>query len=462
MKNKILQIVFLLIFLAFPVSSEALNQTTSPQPDLSFGSAGLITLHGGINVSEKYDIRYGTKIDFPNGNIFLSSYNKSTDGRFILETRRVDPTGKLDPTFGNKGNITPKSDRTCTILSPNGNIIIVGTAGPKESYIYDNSELSLWRYDANGKPDKAFGKKGKATFRDKKASDYFPISAAIDPSGNIVISGFYTISHVGIFQAVWRFKSNGSIDSAFADNGCYRLADVRGIKRIDHSFTSLAVDKNGKILIAGVTTTDHGGFNYTGDLTIWRLDHNGKPDQTFADRGKITVRSTIDPDANWATDIRLDSNQNIYAIGQIHPAGSLLAAERFPCLWRFGPNGERDRSFGKEGLTPCDNLNATFKSFAFDKEGNIIIVGYIVNPSDPNDKSNSPQSGSVAALWKYTGTGQSEQTFGENGIYLFNAGSNIDSKGYKVEIDKNNRIVVCGYIESESHQNITGLSRFDQ
>src|SRR4051812_39843973 len=120
---------------------------------------------------------------------------------------------KLDSSFGINGFIkTDAGKNNYNYGSAPGSAVLIGTNG---SMYMTHGSLSKWR--SNGSLDSAFGVNGSAD------PGFFVANAAIQPDGKIVVVG--TVDSIYSFNfrqtnfAVARFNLDGSLDSSFAVDG---------------------------------------------------------------------------------------------------------------------------------------------------------------------------------------------------------------------------------------------------
>src|SRR5215207_6264020 len=93
---------------------------------------------------------------------------------------------------------------------------------------------------------------------------------AIEDDGRIVVAG-QSRHHF----AVARYRRSGELDRSFASDG------TRVMERWSKGKAgAIAIQKNGKIIVAGDTNTD---------LTVARFRRNGALDRSFGNRGKVVV-----------------------------------------------------------------------------------------------------------------------------------------------------------------------------
>ncbi|HSD63194.1 MAG TPA: T9SS type A sorting domain-containing protein [Ignavibacteriaceae bacterium] len=262
--------------------------------DTTFAGTGYVALRFDAVSSGSF---YGVYIQ-PDGKILAagSETGNANGGSYGFGTMRFLPTGELDTTYGVMG----KSAITCNILynwvgsvlSPDGGIIMASTG-------YDgNYKYFLAKMDNLGNRDTTFGINGIAELATQ--NNYSTILAITD-DGKILMGGttYSTDSHWQM--TVFRFLSDGTLDSAFAAGG-----------RIDMRFTSddylndLIVDQEGKILVAGETG------NYG---VVARLTSDGNLDTTFASEGRIIQSLNNNSGTSYFTSLILLSDESVLTVG---------------------------------------------------------------------------------------------------------------------------------------------------
>jgi uncharacterized delta-60 repeat protein len=99
-----------------------------------------------------------------------------------------------------------------------------------------------------------------------------------------------------VLAAVVRYTANGALDRIFSGDGMLVEGDRElqddeinvGIYDID-----VAVQKDGKVLVAGVANAEDGGEDGNNVLVVIRYTYNGKRDSTFGSNGKVTAVARI-------------------------------------------------------------------------------------------------------------------------------------------------------------------------
>lgn len=201
----------------------------------------------------------GTVLTLINSNCEAFAIAIQNDGKIIVAgdtyngsdydfaMTRYNSNGTLDAGFGNNGIIATAvgnfNDMAKAVaIDPDGRILLAGFTS-KDGFIDD--DFAVVRYLSTGQQDKTFGLNGIATMKIGEGSDYCN-DMAIQSDGKIVLAG-QTINQRRFSDfAVARFNSNGTIDSAFGDNGKTITALTA---RTDDGFATTLQGE--KIIVAG-------------------------------------------------------------------------------------------------------------------------------------------------------------------------------------------------------------------
>ncbi len=140
------------------------------------------------------------------------------------------------------------------IPQADGKVVAVGYAGW--------NTLVIARYLSNGQPDPAFGTNG---YTELTGNDFEAYGVAQDANGDYVVTGCDTGN-----IAVWRFLPDGSLDTSFGSSG----EEMIDLGAFEYG-TAIAVQSDGKIIVAGASTSTEGG------LPVVRLNSDGSLDTSF-------------------------------------------------------------------------------------------------------------------------------------------------------------------------------------
>lgn len=248
--------------------------------DSSFGEGGKVITPVGSSADQFYTV--GIQSD---GKIVAAGRSGVGDHwpetfQFLLV--RYNRDGSLDTTFGEDGIVTTlkeesddnnrHDDRVYEIaFQTDGKIVIAGGFRVNEALgAVREINLGLARYHTNGILDTTFGGTGiikeSILTHDDRADDWYAL--AIQADGKIVAgTSHITESHPNNYYvdfALVRYKSDGSRDEDFGDNG--RVIQNLGIGDFVHA---LAIQADGKIVVVGESGADESWDH--GKLTLLRF-----------------------------------------------------------------------------------------------------------------------------------------------------------------------------------------------
>jgi uncharacterized delta-60 repeat protein len=287
---------------------------------------------------------------------------------------RFSKDGVIDTTFGSNGvavyDFGVAEDELYDIaIQSDDRIVAVGAVDSAT----DDLNIGVVRLQADGSVDTAFGNQGQISTDFFHQLDY-AAAVAIQPDGKIVVAGsaFRTATD-GAFAAV-RYDTAGALDPTFSSNG--KVFSNTG--PIYDFATSVEIQSDGKILLAGVRQNNNGGvfqhirFNTNGTVDkkwktnfagVWeaaysvaltaagkivtggRSDNGGDSrmslschlsdgarDMSFGKSGK--VKTDIDTGSDGISTIRIQADNKIVAIGTTHDAagrGRFIVARYLGC-----------------------------------------------------------------------------------------------------------------------------------
>ncbi|WP_165226030.1 hypothetical protein [Aquisphaera insulae] len=431
-----------------PLERRALLSAGSLDP--TFGSGGSVTTDFPLVPATAQGT--GGVVD-SSGRLVVAGLVSDADGDFTTVLMRYTRGGALDPTFGQGGRIvTPIVGRQVLIgvrpsvaLDASGDILVTGPLSrPPYSPDWAVNDFAVARYTPGGRLDTTFGDHGIAATNIGYAlgstvlpTDDTPSAIAVQPDGKIVVSGTTSGNpyDFGIDYAfgVARFNADGSLDAGFGTGG-HAVAAPSGPYSYSFNYSyayDLALAPDGKIVVAGTTTSDEGSswyytaarfttagqldtgfasdgiyfgrsagfFAFPGDAPVvvqadgkvvlgetisWnfslqRLNVDGTPDASF---GTASVVTTVLPTTSRLTDLALQPDGKILAVGW-NSSGTTSTNTGFVLARYSGTTGAADASFGTGGvsITSPPVAQDRAKVAALQPDGKILLVGYTPVPS---------------------------------------------------------------------------------
>jgi len=396
----------------------------------------------------------------------------------------VPDPGDLDRHFAGTGKTTldiRHSDSAQGIaIDAQGRIVVAGSTSDATS-----GDFTVARYMPDGSLDPSFGTDGIVRTDFSGRADR-ATALDLDSDGRMVVAGMSKGPRGLDYCAMARYRTNGSLDPSFGDGGRV-LASLGGP---DNSIHAMAIDSQGRIVVAGQRYRYHDTFDYY-DFLVGRFTPNGTLDSTFGRNG--TVSTDLVYTLDWAYSVALDSRDRIIAAGEASSYGETSSS----ALARYRPGGGLDTSFGDGGKVetsfgnhiydeadavtvddagriiaagggslyhteftlsrydPDGNLDASFGSggmvrtrfpdsawanaLALDGQGRIVAVG-----------SNTTGAVGQLALARYKPDGSLDGSFGSGGMVMTPFGRENDVRGDAAAIDERGRIVAAGTVYSGS------------
>lgn len=278
-----------------------------------------------------------------------------------LEARCLLTAGDLDPSFGAGGKVTTDfgaaSAQSATVaLQSDGKIVVAGTT-------FDSTfAFTVARYNADGTLDSTFDGDGVATTRFGDARG-FATSVVIQADGKIVVAGGIADSSSVDFGLV-RYNDDGSLDTAFGTGGVVRTSFGTSQCRIG----GMALQSDGKIVVAGYLDTNIGSDNYAFALARYAAD--GSLDSSFDGDGRLIT--DFGPGIDIAYSVGLGANGQIVAAGFTSNGSNEDVA-----LVRYNDDGTLDASFDQDGKLTI-NLGITSdraRGVVVQSDDKIVVVG---------------------------------------------------------------------------------------
>ena len=332
-----------------------------------------------------------------------------------LAVSRYNRDGTLDNSFGDNGKLEGDSKQGDTrfnaiAIQADGKAVAAGVTWNGSNY-----DFAVARYNANGHPDSTFNDDGKQ-ITNFGALDQAS-SIVIQPDGKIVVAGNCKTQF-----AIARYNTNGSLDNTFSADG--KLIISMGFS---DACTSVALQSDGKIVMAGYTFTD---TNYdSAHFAIVRLNSDGTVDNTFSDDGKQLT--DFDSSPSFATSVAIQTDGKIIVAGRSY----LNQNDNFS-LARYNINGSLDTTFSHDGKqnNVFGNDDYFGEALAIQNDGKIITAGF----------NESLFTGSTSfAIARYKINGDLDNTFSDDGFQATYLGADFNF-GTSVAINNDGKIAVGG------------------
>ncbi|WP_313916166.1 hypothetical protein [Tahibacter sp.] len=363
------------------------------------------------------------------------------------------PPGELDPTFGSAGKLTTDffaSAEEINAVAPlsDGRFVVAGTVvgrnltGPGSS-----PNFSVARYLPDGRLDPSFGTAGLVHL-DRSGNVDEAHALKLLPDRSLLVFGILANTAYSDF-ALLKLRPDGSADTTFGDavpgtgarTGAV-LLDVAGANFHDEG-RHLAVQRDGKIVVAGNTLVVVGNFRYR-RTTVARFSADGVLDTSFGGNGSgyrvldgffAADPQTSDYVSGIATNQRgdLPADDSITLVGYTFARNNAFAT-------RLTRDGATDTSFGNQGRVLFSAISSggvasgvsDLRAARIDNAGRLVLVG------SGNDRG--------LAFLRLLPNGSPDTNFGTNGRTLVKLSSisNYD-EARALALQGNGKIVASGY-----------------
>ncbi len=394
-----------------------------------------------------------------NGKIVVAGYSKHGTNPDDFAVVRYNTGGALDGEFGtittdparsgkHLVNINGEDKAHAVAVDSGGKFLLAGytdiTSGTDET----NDDFALTRLDANGTEDFTFGtelpggasRTGTVPLDFAKGDDRAHTMALLGGGTRIMLAGYATSGSTKEF-ALARYTALGELDLSFGIGGrvttSFAAPDAYG--------NAMAVQTDGKIVVAGYVENDNGTTATTDDhddFTVARYNPDGSLDTAFGNGGRVSTDIGTGSD-DQANAVAIDSSGNIVVAGQSSSDG--VGDNRDFAVVRYTSAGALDTAFSTDGkvTTNFNSKSDIAYAVAIDSSGNIVVGGVANNSSDREH----------FALARYTSAGALDTNFGTGGkVTEAFAGANASIHALALQSD--NKIVVAG----AAHNGTGGLT----
>lgn len=376
--------------------------------DSTFNAAGYVTtaIDNGDDNGNAMAIQADGKIV-----VAGESYNGND---FDVALSRFNVDGTIDNSFGTNGKVTVNLGNIydtgkSVAIQVDGKIVVVGNFISALTGLF---KLCVLRFNSNGTPDNTFTSGGI----DSIAVGTYSVQAnstALQSDGKIVIAG-NTSNGSDLDFLVIRLNTDGTFDAGFGTNGVV----VTQVGNSDDVANAVAIQPDGKIVVAGKTNTA---------MAVVRYNSDGTLDNTFSSDGKVTT-SLNGNDKAFAVAVQSD--------GKIVVCGETLGGNSYDmAVVRYTAAGVLDNTFSTDGklTTPLGSAYDGGYAIAVQEDGKIIVAGKTAGSPDDN-----------VAVVRYTTSGALDNTFGTNGKVSTDISGHGDA-AFGMALQADEKIVVAGY-----------------
>ena len=236
--------------------------TTAGVLDTSFSGDGVF-IHDSAAGGE--DDNGNSVITDSLGNIIIVGRSDSVANLGDMTVWKLSSSGVLDTAFNGSGFFTQNDaaggsgfdSATDIILDSSGRYYVTGYSRNASG----NNDMVLWKLLSTGSLDTTFNAVGFVTYDAGNNSNDTGEALIVDSEDRIVVSG-----SGGANLSVWRYNTDGSLDSNFNTDGFFSHDSAAGGFAID-SGTSVVEDSLNRLYFGGFSENASGDL----DATFWRM-----------------------------------------------------------------------------------------------------------------------------------------------------------------------------------------------
>jgi uncharacterized delta-60 repeat protein len=382
-----------------------------PVPDGTYGTKGFVQI--GVQSLGWEPSRVLAQPD--GGSLVLLA---AEDGGNSVVIVRLDAGGTLDEGFGDGGvlrtGMTGGARCSDIELDPAGGILFSGMG--------DNLDFAIWRYEADGTRDMAFGDGGTARIPDGRVGVACELARQAD--GRIVAAG-------GVWgqETIARFTADGQLDPTFGDGGVVRPAGWT----IDDEVRDVIVRPDGRIVLGGARPeVDSDRYE---SWIVTQLLADGAPDTRFGEDGT----ALFELDADMA-DMVLRPDGRLVAVGS-----SLLFSPQHHyefTVAQITGTGALDTRWGRAGIATAVDGGMARSAVLLD-DGSLVVAGR----DFPLEENFEGPDGFILAKW--TTAGALDVGFGDRGIAIE---ENLEGSeaAYAIDVQPDGKLLVAGEVPGVS------------
>lgn len=376
--------------------------------------------------------------------------------------------GSSDPQFGIGGRLSlslGNGNDEIHAVTPlrDGRFLVAGqTVGPNNHTTGHSPNLLVARFLADGRRDPGFGNDGVWQM-DLEAGIDFARAMTVLPDRSLLIAGRLSPGAYGDIGLV-KLRPDGTLDTGFGmtvagQRQGFNLFDIGG-PAIHDEATAIAVQRDGRIVVAGITRVVVGGGLYARGV-LARFTADGLPDPSFGSGGTgYTILPAMGPNdgGDHVTGIALTARGGLAGDDRITVVGHTVSRNN-AFVARFTANGTADSSFGDPlasgGRTGVVTFSATSSSgvhrgVATVNAARLLADGRIVLTGSGSDRG--------VTFLRLTAQGGLDTSFGVDGrrTVKFSSVSDYDEPA-ALAVQGNGRLVAAGYATNRA----TGAPRSD-
>lgn len=316
------------------------------QLDERFGNQGKYRYKAPRGTEEEKEVMHiKDMLLLKDGKIMVAGHKKARSNNVFL--LRLLPNGVPDSSFGQYGysvldHTDLSNEALIRLTKSDNNDYFIG-------YINEGGRISSIKVNESGVMDMSYGNgNGLFSYKNENQKAYFPNEGNIekDSKNRLYFTTFCQSDEDGHIMQIYRVTEDGKLDKDFADNGVRKLLTDKKYREYFKAGNTTFLPDN-KILISTKYYDTKNNIS-TGYHIVFKLNENGTPDLTFADKGMATI--TITPGDNQLSRIATLADGKIMTWDIADLTASENLKTKVLVSRRFGKSGQLDNTFGKNGL----------------------------------------------------------------------------------------------------------------
>jgi uncharacterized delta-60 repeat protein len=150
---------------------------------------------------------------------------------------------------------------------------------------------------AAGALNTAFGTNGVVTTGVRGSGNDQAAIVSVLPSGKILAVGDTAYSSFNDVLSLARYNANGTLDTSFGTGGRVLTDFMPGSFLEQTTVTGLAIQPDGKFVVAATLTGYDANYNYVSQIALARYLPNGSLDTSFGNGGEVISEAFLTTDA---------------------------------------------------------------------------------------------------------------------------------------------------------------------
>ena len=283
-------------------------------PDTTFNGTGSVVTAIGAWADVGSDLEL-----LPGGKILVGGWGGVTGANGDFALLRYDGTGTLDTTFRGTGIVTTPigtsvDNAFALFVQPDGKIVLAGGAVGGSIF-----QVGVARYHPDGGLDTSLWNTGKRIVSIAGTTE-FAYDVIAQPDGKLVLAGLRRYGSTIEYALIVRLTEGGALDPTFNGNGTVAINFKESTLNSYFNASALALQNNGKILVAGGGLFDGGGgAPLRNAFHLFRFNQNGTFDTTFQGTGWVGTHGN--PDSAYGLKMELQKDGKVVMAGLVTVGG---------------------------------------------------------------------------------------------------------------------------------------------